>query len=500
MKKIIFLFLFSASLYSQQIDWLEVHNLSMKGIGELYNVNINKANELFAQVKSMAPGDPRGYFFSCMYYYFKFTLERKHEDFDNFFASSERVISICEGLISQNNKDYTSKFYLAGIYGYRGLMYQIDNSIFKAIWDGKKGFGMLKDIIEEKPDCYDAYLGTGLFDYLLANVPSGYAWILNLLGYGGSKERGIKELKTAEEKGIYTRTEAAIYLAQFLFWEKKYDEAFYYMKKLLAQYPENPLFLNQYANMEALNGKHEYAVDACRKAIEIINRKNITVADEITYLVLANALFNLDDFKGAAENYEIYLKKAPNLSIIQNFNFYRMGLSFDFTGQREKAVKAYSLCKKNDQIDWPDDNLMYEISLEFSKNPPGESFRNLTIANNKFSRKKYDESISAYKTLLRDFSPSEEEKMIAYMNLGSSYFEKNMYVEALDYFNEGLKYRPSLRKHLLPHLYLKKGQTLIKLGRQEEAKISLKKVYEFDDYYFQESIEKNTKEELRKIK
>jgi tetratricopeptide (TPR) repeat protein len=492
----------SLNVFSQsnQIDWLQVHNLSIQGISELYNLNTDRAKELFDRIIDTAPGDPRGYFFNCMLYYLRYSVERNQADFDDFFTSSEKVIEICENLIDQNSIDYNARFYLAGIYGYRGIMYQINNSIIKAVWDGRKGFSMLRDLVKEKPDLYDAYLGTGIFDYLLAKIPSGYAWVLKILGYGGDKEKGIKELKIAEEKGMYTRTEAALYLSQFLMFEDRFTEAFLYIKKLIKEYPENSLFLALYGNMESRINKPENAIPACKKAIEINKRKKIVPADEIVYIVLANSLFLMNDFGEAAENYEIYLKKVPNIEIIRNYNFYRMGLSFDFSGNREKAVKVYKLCKKVDIDDHPDDALMYDLSRLLIDNPPGENYKLLTMANNKFNLKKFDEAIEDYINLKNRIDITEDEKIACLINLGSCYYEKKMYTEALNYFNEGILTKPSFRKYLIPHLYLKTGQTLVKLGRKEEAQTALKKVFESDNYYYENRIEEQAKEELKNLK
>jgi tetratricopeptide (TPR) repeat protein len=503
MKKIVlFLFLFTSVSFSQNsnIDWLLVHNLSIDGINELYNLNVSKAEENFNRVIQIAPLDPRGYFFNCILYFLRFSLERNRPDFDNFFLNSEKVINVCTELIDRNKQDYNARFYLAGIYGYMGLMYQLDNSIVKAVWDGKKGFGMLKDIVEEKPDMYDAYLGTGLFDYLLAKIPKGYAWILKLLGYGGDKERGLQELKTAEEKGVYTRTEAALYLSQFLSFEERWEEAFYYIKKLIKQYPENSLFLVAYGNMENRLNKTEYAIAAYKKALEINKRKKINPADELIYLNYANALFSINDFPECIKNYESYLSRVSNKDIISNNVYYRLGLSYDFAGNREKAVSNYKLSKNQDKDDRPYDNYIYDVCQYYIKNPPSENLKKITEINNKVNQKNYDESILKYKAILANSELSQDEILICVYNLAICYYELKNYDEALNSVNQGITLKPGIMKHLVPYCLFKKGQVLDKMGKREESKAAYKNIYNYKNYYFQKRLEKSIEDELDKMK
>ncbi len=506
MKKlfVIFLLLFSKNLLFSQsgnTDWTRVHYLTVQGIDYLYNMEFDKSSVKFDELRRTVPNDPRGYFFNAIQYYFLYSLERKREYFDRFFELSDKVIAICDKLIEQNENDYTSKFYLAGIYGYRGLLYQIDNSILKAIWDGKKGFGLLKQIVKEKPDMYDAYLGTGLFDYLLAKIPKSYAWVLGMLGYSGNVENGLRQLKIAEEKGIYTKQEARFYLSQFLFFEDRNDEAFYYIKKLIREYPENSLFLISYANMESRIDKPENAVDPCKKAIEINRKKNITSGDDLAYIVLANAQFILNDFKSASDNYEIYLTKvsSQNFGILRNYNFMRMGLAHDFSGKRSKAVSAYQFAKKVDGDKNPSDALAYERSKYFINYAPGENYRKIVMAGNYVYRKKNDEAINLYLSVIGQNTLTEDEKVLSFYNLGELYYEKSLFGDAQRYYNRALDTKPVVNKHIIPHAYYKLGKILMQKKDFWKAKEYFNKASQYEDYFYEDHLRDSIKLEMKKI-
>ncbi len=507
MKKTVILALFlslALPLLAQdsRTDWTKVHNLTSEGINHLYNMEFDKSSAKFDELKKSVPNDPRGYFFEAIQYYFLYSIERKREYFDKFFSLSDQVIEVCEKLIDQNEYDYTSKFYLAGIYGYRGLMYQLDDSILKAVWDGKKGFGLLKQIVKEKPDLYDAYLGTGLFDYLLAKIPKTFSWVLNTIGYGGNLEGGLRQLKIAEEKGIYTKQEARFYLSQFLYFEKRYDEAFFYIKKLIKEYPENSLFLISYGNMESRIEKPEFAIDPCKKAIEINKRKGITSGDDLAYIVLANAYFELSDFKSASDNYEIYMKKVTpqNLKMIRNSNFLRMGLAHDFSGKRNIAIAAYRLAVKKGNDKNGSNILATERSKYFIDNPPSENYKRVVTAGNFLYRKKDNEAISEYKSLLESGSLTEDEKIICLYNMGEMEQKNGRTESAFDYFYKATIPKPIVEKHLVPHAYYKLGKICAQKSDFYKAKEYLTKADDYEDYYLEDRLKDSIKIELKKIK
>lgn len=123
------LVLLASASRGQSIDWAEVHNVTVRGIDRLYNLDIEQASATFDSVRRMAPGDPRGYFFGSMVHFWLYTLTRNESEYTSFLKASEDVITVCENLLDQNEDDPISRFYLGGIYGYRGLAHQARKSV-----------------------------------------------------------------------------------------------------------------------------------------------------------------------------------------------------------------------------------------------------------------------------------------------------------------------------------------------------------------------------------
>ncbi|MEO8168288.1 MAG: tetratricopeptide repeat protein, partial [bacterium] len=362
---------FATPAFPQSIDWVKVHDLTIQGIDQLYNLEMEKSEQTFDQVITMAPGDPRGYFFKGMNYFWTYTLNKDEKAFNRFFDLSENVIDICERQLDKDGSNATATFYLGGIYGYRGLAYHRSGSMMKAAGDGRKGYFYLKDAARLKPDLYDAQMGFGLFSYLIGKLPKSSRWLLNVLGFEGNIEGGLAALKVAAQKGTYTHTEATFYLSQFLNVENRPDEAREYLKQLIDKYPDNTLFLVTFAQWELRQDRVEEAIAAAQKAISINNQKKVRIGDEFAHGVLANCYFVKNDFTNAVAQAESYLQKVVDKDIITNALFYRLGVSYEILGNREKALTAYKRIKKvNSDNAW--NYQFYRRGLERMQRPLSE--------------------------------------------------------------------------------------------------------------------------------
>jgi len=193
MRVFLFILFFSFPAAAQSPDWPRVHALTVEGIDQLYNLEFDKSERTFEEVIRIAPDDPRGWFFKSMVHFYVFQLTRNRR----------------ETMADNDPNDLNAKFYLGGIYGYRGLAYQRDGSVLSGVWDGRKGYNLLREAATGVHRSVDAQLGFGLFSYLISRIPRSYSWVLGLLGFEGDREGGLAMIKVAADSGVYTRTEAA---------------------------------------------------------------------------------------------------------------------------------------------------------------------------------------------------------------------------------------------------------------------------------------------------
>ncbi len=494
------LLLVSLQAAAHPVDWAEVHALTMRGIDRLYNMKIDEAAATFDSVRRMAPGDPRGYFFGSMVHFWLFTLTRDEKEYRTFLDKSDDVITVCENLLDADDKDAVSLFYLGGIYGYRGLAHQAHNSMFKAVTEGRKGYMSLKEAVRLKPDLYDAQMGFGLFNYLVAKVPRSLSWVLSLVGFDGDAEGGLAMVRNAAEHGVYTRTEARFFLSQFLFAEQKSDEALPILDTLIAEYPDNQLFVVTYASWQSRLGNAAAALRAAQKAIEISRRSRVHYGEEFVYSTLGAIYYALNDFADARSNFEEYVRRAASEDYVTNWTYYRLAAAQELSGDRAAALATYRRMKAVEDRDRAGESYMYRIARRRLKDPisPVESL--LLRAGNDLGRKSYDTAEAAFTEALDSAGTDTDVRARALLGLEQTAIAKKDYVSALKPAGELTALKPSTELWVIPQGLLGLGEALEKLGRTEEARAAYGKILGYDDYDFQKSVEEKARKEIARLK
>ncbi|MBD3391742.1 MAG: hypothetical protein GF418_06750 [Chitinivibrionales bacterium] len=139
----------------------------------------------------------------------------------------ERLIREAEGLAKEGIRQCDDRARISdsvhvtydlikgGILGYTATL-KIDRSPFEALVDGLRGLRILEDVIADRPDIRDAYMGPGLFHCTLAKAPAVLGKALRLFNRGASLDSGLQYLRLSAHEGKYTRTVSKLYLIQFL--------------------------------------------------------------------------------------------------------------------------------------------------------------------------------------------------------------------------------------------------------------------------------------------
>jgi tetratricopeptide (TPR) repeat protein len=105
----------------------------------------------------------------------------------------------------------------------------------------------LEEVIEEKPDFYDAHVLLGMFYYYADRLGGIIGFIAGILGFSGDRAEGIEYMKVTAEKGEMTKPQANMLLAElYSRLEENKFKSFPYFKTLVESFPSNSYFLNWY--------------------------------------------------------------------------------------------------------------------------------------------------------------------------------------------------------------------------------------------------------------
>ena len=107
---------------------------------------------------------------------------------------------------------------------------------------GRASYEYATRLLQADPQFYDAYIWTGVTNYIVASLPFPLRWLAKLRGYPGSKETALRDLKTAADKGSLLKPYAKILLTVTYLREKMKPAAKTLLLELSAEFPTNPLF------------------------------------------------------------------------------------------------------------------------------------------------------------------------------------------------------------------------------------------------------------------
>ena len=99
------------------------------------------------------------------------------------------------------------------------------------------------------PNFYDAYLTTGVAEYILGSLPFFVRWFVRIDDIQGSKERGIRNVELVARQGHYFKPFAKILLGIAYLRDKRPLDARRLLVELARDYPGNPLFKKELAKI-----------------------------------------------------------------------------------------------------------------------------------------------------------------------------------------------------------------------------------------------------------
>ncbi|MGC9973338.1 MAG: hypothetical protein ABSE56_22405 [Bryobacteraceae bacterium] len=106
-------------------------------------------------------------------------------------------------------------------------------------------------LLSQDPTYYDAYLTSGVSEYLLGSLPFFLRWFIHFDQVQGSKQKAIENLELVGRSGRYLKPFAKILLAIIYMREKQPRKSEAMLRDYLREYPENPLVRHELALIDA---------------------------------------------------------------------------------------------------------------------------------------------------------------------------------------------------------------------------------------------------------
>lgn len=104
-----------------------------------------------------------------------------------------------------------------------------------------------KQLLAQHPDATDAYIASGIANYIVGSLHSGSRFALWFGGIHGDKNLGMEQVAKTAENGRYLRPFAKMVLALAARRENQTALAQRLLRELKQQYPDSVLFASEYA-------------------------------------------------------------------------------------------------------------------------------------------------------------------------------------------------------------------------------------------------------------
>ena len=252
---------FAAGLGSSGLD---------TGYRDMYNLRFDDAHAKFQLWIASHPEDPMGPVSDAAAYLFS-EFERLHVIDVQLFADQSRfdsrnkltpdpnarkafedrlnqASSVADAALKKNDKDARALYVKTLVSGMRSdYALMIDKKDVTALNYSKEASAWSKQALAANPHMYDAYLASGVENYMLSLKWAPLRWLLNLTGAQTSREEGIRLLKLTATQGYYLAPFARMMLAVAALRENKPQEARSILIDLKKEFPMNSLYDRQLA-------------------------------------------------------------------------------------------------------------------------------------------------------------------------------------------------------------------------------------------------------------
>jgi hypothetical protein len=262
---VVWFFTFSALAENGPIDHAFNH---------LYNFNFVRAHAVLNQEIANRPADPLPYAIRSAAYLFS-ELDRLGILESEFLADDKRIIekkklkpdpsvrtkllravddarsranSILQGSPDDRNALFAMCITLGVETDYSAL---VEKRQLGSLSFAKRSQSYAVRLLKLDPRFYDAYLTTGLSEYLVGSVPFFVRWFVRFEDVKGSKQQAVQNLLLVSRNGHYLKAFAKILLSIIYLREKKPRETEKLLDELAHEYPSNPLFRKELAKVSA---------------------------------------------------------------------------------------------------------------------------------------------------------------------------------------------------------------------------------------------------------
>src|SRR3954467_14451172 len=159
-----------------------------------------------------------------------------------FHEAIDKATTLARQRIAKNAKDADAHYQLGAAVGLRAsYTATVEGSVLGAFRAAREAYDEEEKVLALQPQRMDAGLIVGTYRYIVAALSLPLRMVAYVAGFGGGKDKGIKQIEDAAVYAGENQTEARFALILLYNREKRYDEALKVLATLRDRYPRNRL-------------------------------------------------------------------------------------------------------------------------------------------------------------------------------------------------------------------------------------------------------------------
>jgi len=463
----------------------EIKNNVLKGLNYYYNFNWTQAESIFQKIIDKYPDDPRGYYYGSSIYFWYYFSNKDKDDLKKFFEYSEMAIDKAVALIDSLNDDPALLYILGANYSYRAMTFAQVGKFLDAVWATKKSETFLNKVISIDPNYYDAYLGLGLYNFAMGQIPKAFQWALSLAGMKGDKEKGLTYIKTAVDHGTFSKVEAKFYYSQILsdFFADN-NTAISYMNSLIAKYPNNLLFKYSLAIFYTKERKLDHADRILKKIVSTSSKKFNQLIAYSNFLIGDN-FFKKNDFDSAIVYYNRFILSTNDNDYTGIANF-RLGVCYKFLNQDDVAQTYFKMADRGN-LGIDDDIYAKRRGSLFSSAKFTDDDLKMVLFKHYVEAGKYNSAIDSLSELVAR-TKSNDVKAEALLYLSDALYSIGQYKASIDTAKSIIDIDVANEDWVKPYACYFSARSEQILGNKEETMKYLEKADDYSNYDYQNKL------------
>lgn len=168
----------------------------------------------------------------------------------NFDDLTAKASTLADQALQRNPNDATALYVKTLVSGMRSdYALMIDKRDISALNYSKEASAFSKRVLAIDPHRSDAYLASGVENYMLSLKSAPVRWILGLTGAATNREEGIRLLRLTAAEGHYLAPFARMMLAVAALRDNRPNEARSILTELSSEYPQNTLYARELARI-----------------------------------------------------------------------------------------------------------------------------------------------------------------------------------------------------------------------------------------------------------